>query len=345
MTEPMAPWWREVREAADLVASLIGAAAARAGRDGRYTPPPGVPVPRRRRKAGSLRHLAEVIRAHRLAVGMSVDKDTVAGVLAGELRFLTDQTLVVAVVRAAHLISGDPFTDADAQRLAVACDRMVTLVEKATEADRRAPELLPAAWAAGDTPSTPPARRTETIVFEARVPDPPLLRRAWVRAAAAVMLVAGTFAWSSARPHAAVENDARPREPELLCRTGAAGTEIIDDSTAVFDDDQATRLSPTLDFDQMNGSARYARYRGVTYYWGRAGSDDATPAAGGARVRWRPAGGEWHTCPVLLPVTERGYVHTAAVATTIAGQPVTIQVCLWRDVPRRENCTPEIATG
>jgi hypothetical protein len=44
-------------------------------------------------------------------------------------------------------------------------------------------------------------------------------------------------------------------------------------------------------------------------------------------------------------VTERGYVHTPAVATTILGHPVTVQICLWRDEPHRENCTPEITTG
>ncbi|WP_189334215.1 hypothetical protein [Actinoplanes ianthinogenes] len=46
-----------------------------------------------------------------------------------------------------------------------------------------------------------------------------------------------------------------------------------------------------------------------------------------------------------LPVTERGYVHTPAVATTIGGQPVSLRICLWRDTPRRENCTPVITTG
>ncbi|BCJ39369.1 hypothetical protein GCM10010168_63830 [Actinoplanes ianthinogenes] len=56
-------------------------------------------------------------------------------------------------------------------------------------------------------------------------------------------------------------------------------------------------------------------------------------------------GGAWHDCPVRLPVTERGYVHTPAVATTIGGQPVSLRICLWRDTPRRENCTPVITTG
>ena len=95
----------------------------------------------------------------------------------------------------------------------------------------------------------------------------------------------------------------------------------------------------------MNGSARYARHQGRTYYWGRAGSDDHDPHAGGARVRWRAGAGQWHSCPAPLAVTERGYVHTPAVATTIGGQPVTVQICLWRDTPRRENCTPEIRNG
>ena len=143
MTEQLAPWWKQVDEAAQLITSTVNAAVAKAGRDGVYVPPPGAPPPRRRRLAASLRHLAEVIRAHRMAPGTAVDKDVVARVLAGELRHLTDPVAVVAVARASHHIAGVPFGADDAQRLTVAVAHLNTLLEAAHEADRRAPDLLP----------------------------------------------------------------------------------------------------------------------------------------------------------------------------------------------------------
>lgn len=339
------PWWRDVDEAAHLVSSLVGAAVGRAAREGAYAPPPGAPEPRRRRTPASLRHLAEVIRAHRLAPGVSVDKDMVAAVLTGDHRQVSDPATVVAVARAAHLIAGTRFDDDDARRLTVACERVADLVERAREADRRVPGLLPAVRLPEGTP--PPA--AGPVVLEAYFATRGGRRR-WPAAG----VVAGTAAAAAAVAVAVTVLVLRDRaepgrraEPvrELACGADAPDAALIQDSTTVFDDDEATRLSPTLDFDQMNGSARYGRYRGLTYYWGRAGSDDDTPAAGGARVRWRASDGPWHSCPVVLPVGERGYVHTPAVATTILGRPVTVQVCLWRDQPRRENCTPEISTG
>ncbi|GAB7045682.1 hypothetical protein [Catenuloplanes indicus] len=138
-----APWWKQVDDAAALIASAVNAAAARAGRDGTYSPPRGSPPPRRRRRAASLRHLAEVIRTYRMAPGRAVDKDDVAGVLAGDLRHLTDPVTVVAVARASHRIAGVPFGADDARRLTVAVDYLNALLAAAHEADRRAPDLLP----------------------------------------------------------------------------------------------------------------------------------------------------------------------------------------------------------
>jgi len=141
--ERRAPWWQQVDEAAQLITSAVNAAAARAGRDGVYAPPPGSPSPRRRRRAASLRHLAEVIRAHRMAPGVAVDKDIVARVLGGDLRHLSDPVAVLAVTRASHHIAGVPFGEEDARRLIVAVEHLNTLLEAAYEADRRAPGLLP----------------------------------------------------------------------------------------------------------------------------------------------------------------------------------------------------------
>ncbi|GIE29431.1 hypothetical protein Ait01nite_024760 [Actinoplanes italicus] len=333
MPEPLAPWWRDAHDAAQLLASRLDAAAGQAGRDGVYTPPPGSPPPRRRRQPGSLRHLAEVIRTHRLTPGVSVDKDIVAKVLAGELRYITDPVLVVGVAKAAHLIAETPFDDDDAQRLSVASTRVAALVEAAEQADRDAPALLPAPRPALER------REAGPMVLEATV----TVRRPGRRRRRGLIIGTSLVALSCVTAGLfVVRSNAKTDAP---CRDGASGDDIIAATTSVFSDDGATRLSPTLDFDQMNGSARYARHAGRTYYWGRAGSDDHDPHSGGTRVRWRTADGDWHSCATALAVTERGYVHTPAVATTIGGEPVTVQICLWRDDPRRENCTEQISTG
>lgn len=333
----MAPWWQEVHRAAQLLASTVGAAAARAGRDGVYTAPPGTPQPRRRRQAGSLRHLAEVIRTERLAPGLSVDKDIVAGVLAGDLRYITDPTAVVAVARAAHQIGGVPFDDTEAQRLTVASQHVAALVEAAREADRVAPERVPVAAQ---------EKSPEPVVLDAYFTTrrPGRRRRMLIAGSAAAVLV-GAAAGAALTLRSGDGADGGEQLADADCHLGAGGTDIVMETTKVFKDDTATRLDPTLDFDAMNGSARYDRYQGRTYYWGRAGSDDEAPHAGGTRVRWRTADGRWRSCATALAVTERGYVHTPAVATTIGGQPVTVQICLWRDTPHRENCTAEVATG
>ncbi len=134
---------KNVNDTAQLITSVVNAAASKAGRDGVYAPPPDTAPPRRRRRAASLRHLAEVIRTHRMAPGIAVDKDIVAGVLAGDLRYLTDLVPVVAVTRASHHIAGLPFGDDDVQRLAVAVAHLNALLTTAYEYDRRTPYLLP----------------------------------------------------------------------------------------------------------------------------------------------------------------------------------------------------------
>ncbi|SFF11170.1 hypothetical protein SAMN05421541_106119 [Actinoplanes philippinensis] len=338
-TEPLPPWWQEVHDAARLLASTLNAAVVRAARDGVYTPPPGALPPKRRRQPASLRHLAEVIRSQRLAPGLSVDKDDVAAVLAGEPRRIANPVLVAAVARAAHQIAGVPFTDDDADRLTAGSAHIAALHEAARQADEKAPSTVPVR----DEPA------------EAPVVDAPVTarrpRKRWPLAVGVVgsVVLAGVGAFFVVDGRKDEVADGR-KGAQLIaadaeCGLGATGDDVITDTPALFDDDQATRLSPTLDFDQMNGSARYARHDGRTYYWGRAGSDDHDPHAGGARIRWSTPDGRWRSCATALARTERGYVHTPAVATTIGGQPITVQICLWRDEPRRENCTQEISNG
>ncbi|MFI5930746.1 hypothetical protein [Actinoplanes sp. NPDC051494] len=181
-------WWIEVYEAAQLLASQLNAAVVHAARVGVYTPPPGSPAPRRRRQPGSLRHLAEVIRAHRLAPGLSVDKDDVASVLAGDLRHLTDPVLVVAVARAAHVIARTPLTDVDAERLVVASTRVSALLDAARQADERAPRAVPAPQVVTRSPGEP-------VVIDAYFTTRrPGRRRALVIGALSAVVIAGVAA-------------------------------------------------------------------------------------------------------------------------------------------------------
>jgi hypothetical protein len=129
----------------------------------------------------------------------------------------------------------------------------------------------------------------------------------------------------------------QPAESDRPCRTDAGPLDILD--AALFVDDNVTRVNPTLDFDSMNGSALHKERDGRRFYWGRAGSDDLDPRSGGVRLRWHRQSTGWHGCAVVLPYEERGYVRTPAVANVIAGEPVTIVICMWRDQPATERCT------
>jgi hypothetical protein len=337
---------------------MLDNVAGRAGRDGQYVPPPGVPAPRRRRRPASLRHIAEVIRTHRLAPGVAVDKDDVARVLAGDPRAVADPLLVVAVVRACHQISGHEFDLQDAARFAAAAARITALSEAARAADERAPFLVPAVRPRAELVRTAgPDEATDGSTDEATdgttgeadgpyVIDGQFIARRWRWPGRFGQLVTtGGVALVAALIGAVVALQTVPRpDPDLTpvadlaCGDGTSGTDLVE-SRVVGPDEQAQVIEPFLDFDEMNGSARYNRYQGRTYYWGRAGSDDNVPRSGGARIRWQPAGGQWRSCPVTLARSERDYVRTMAVATTIGGRAVRVQVCLWRDEPYRENCT------
>lgn len=351
MPDVLPPWWQEVDNAAKLVASQLGAAAAEAARVGTYTPPPGSPTRRRQRRPASLRHIAEVVRAHRLCPGVGVDKDTVAAVLAADLRYINNPALVLAIAKACHVIARTSASPDESEQLTVAVERINRLVEDARAADERTPRATPVrqhlptpAASNDDHPDT-----SGPLVIDAQIttrrPGRHRMAVATIAtclalgAVVAVVVVLANTRSEPTSPSAAQDTpSAAPVNSEADCRKGTNGDDVLQ-TTTVFTDDAATRITPTLDFDQMNGSARYARHNGRTYYWGRAGSDDQDPHSGGASIRWRTSNAPWRTCPTPLAETERGYVHTLAVATTIGGEAVTIQVCIWRDDPYRENCT------
>jgi hypothetical protein len=196
------PWWTKVHDAAQLLVSQLDAAVAHAARVGVYTPPPGSPPPRRRRRPASLRHLAEVIRSHRLAPGLSVDKDDVAGVLAGDLRRITDPVLVVAVARASHLIAGTPLADVEADRLVVAGQHVAALIDAARQADERALRAVP-------VPVPVPRVVAEPVVIDAYFTTRrPGRRRALIAGVLAAVVIVGAGALLVPRvPHG-------PRDPQ-----------------------------------------------------------------------------------------------------------------------------------
>ncbi|WP_305783261.1 hypothetical protein [Symbioplanes lichenis] len=217
------PWWERVHEAAQLLASQVNAAVARAARDGVYSPPPGAPAPRRRRRPASLRHLAEVIRAHRLAPGMSVDKDDVAAVLAGDPRAVSDPVLVLGVARAAHLIAGVPLGNAEADRLVVAAAHVAALTETAREADGRAATLVPELVPVAHHPAEP------VIIDASFTTRRPGRRRALVAAVLGLLVLAGSAALTASRGTREPEPEEKPAPPAVTAATPLDHADSRDD--------------------------------------------------------------------------------------------------------------------
>ncbi|MFI6978419.1 hypothetical protein ACIBSV_07450 [Embleya sp. NPDC050154] len=218
------------------------------------------------------------------------------------------------------------------------------------------PDGSPGTSPDGGSATSPAASSEGSPTTASRRRQPPRLTA--VAALAAVAAASAGITWwatsgdSDARPSDSA--DARPMATQhidpvsesaptvLSCRDGVVDAGIIESPATIFVDSQATMVLPTLDFDTMNGSARYLSHQGRKYYWGRAGSDDHDPHSGGVRLLWRLDGETaWHECRKALPTEERDYVRTPAVPTVINNRAVTVKICLWRDDPYLENCTRE----
>lgn len=352
-------------EAEQHVARLLREAQARAVEHG------AVPEPRKGsakpRRPGSLRHIAAVItelRLYELAVSQpdGPDHNPIDQALKGKPSRVANVDLVLAIARACHHIAGQEFGDADARTYTEAVQRADTLRRRAEIAAKQRPSDQ------GDTAGTDSGTDAASTTDADSSPDAPasaeprrphLRRRTAIAALVAVAAAsAGITLWASSAwdsdgkasgtadtPSAATQNLAPAAAPEpaptvLSCQDGVADAGIIDAPATLFADNQATMVVPTLDFDTMNGSARYLSYQGRKYYWGRAGSDDNDPHAGGVRLLWKLDGEtSWHECRKALPKEERDYVRTPAVPTVINNRAVTIRICLWRDDPYLENCT------
>lgn len=353
-------------EAEQHVARLLREAQRRAVEHG------AVPQPRKGsakpRRPGSLRHIAAVItelRLYDLAVSPTdgPDHNPIDQALKGRPGRVANVDLVLAVARACHHIAGQEFGEAEARTYTEAAQRADALRRRAEMAGKGRP-VGPAADAAvpdaspgrgpdraadqepdgppDGSPTTAPGRRRLTTV---------VALVAVAAASAGITLWATSNESGTPSPNAtdtrsaAAQHLAPTTEPAptlLSCQDGVLDAGIIESPAVVFVDGQATMVLPTLDFDTMNGSARYLSHQGRKYYWGRAGSDDHDPHSGGVRLLWRLDGETaWHECRKALPTEERDYVRTPAVPTVINNRAVTIKICLWRDDPYLENCTQE----
>lgn len=317
------------QEAAQHVARLLRGAQALAKDHGT--------APTLRGRAESTRHILQVIKRHRLYPDTTSENpqlltislegasphNYVAKAFKGDLPRVKDAAWVLAVATACYQIADIDFGDEQKRELLQA-------VKAVTDADADT-------VAVAEVDEDPP------------VPDPKLRnwwpgRRFLTMTAGALVAVAAATAWFTSSDEADGKNPQTVSKNRILsCLDGTKKGEIIREPAKVFTDDQATMITPTLDFDIMNGSARYLSHKGPKYYWGRAGSDDNDPHSGGIRLRWTDNGGDdWHECRTPLPVDQRDYVRTPAVPTVIGGRDVTVKICLWRDEPYTEKCTVEL---
>ncbi|GAA4259315.1 hypothetical protein GCM10022255_083430 [Dactylosporangium darangshiense] len=206
----MTPWWQAVDEAVEsLVAALTAAAARAARRSERRTGRKRGRTGPKNRTQGIRRHLADVIRARRLAPGLAVDHKTVSALFAGHRGLVTDQALVVAVARACALVAGRKLTSKEADRLRTASARIAKLIARAEAADRAAapPPAVAAPTppaVAAPTPAVVPAPAPPAVPAPAPppvilVPEPapapvpvvvPVQRPRWVLIAVVLLVLA-----------------------------------------------------------------------------------------------------------------------------------------------------------
>ncbi len=157
MTEALTPRWQDADEAvASLVAALVAAAARTADHSGRKRP-----RGRERRPKSTRRHIAEVIRAHKLAPGLRVDRNMVAALLIGHRNLVSNPVLVVAVAQACAIIAGRKLGAKKAAQLRAASRRVAKLIARAEADMDRMPSQRTEPVPANTTPV--PARRAAVL--------------------------------------------------------------------------------------------------------------------------------------------------------------------------------------
>ncbi|WP_433089176.1 hypothetical protein ACQP1P_22655 [Dactylosporangium sp. CA-052675] len=138
--------------------AALSAMVARAEHRSSRKRPRGRDLPKRRDKSAR-RYLAEVIRSHRLAPGLRVDRNMIAALFTGHRELVGNPVLVVAVAQACGIISGRKLTSKEAARLRAASERVARLIRRAQEAGpvpAQAPIPVPA-------PAAPPPAETRPV--------------------------------------------------------------------------------------------------------------------------------------------------------------------------------------
>ena len=143
-----------------LVATLTAAAAQTADRGVRKGPR-GRKRSKRRPKS-TRRHIAEVIRGHRLAPGLRVDRNMVAALFLGHRDLVTNPVLVVAVAQACGIIAGRKLSAKKAARMRAASIHVAKLIERAdAETETGAP---PAPAVVEVAPRAPVERKPHRVL-------------------------------------------------------------------------------------------------------------------------------------------------------------------------------------
>ncbi|WP_327001696.1 hypothetical protein OHA72_42215 [Dactylosporangium sp. NBC_01737] len=123
----MTPRWQEADEAVEsLVATLVAAAARTADHGGRKGPRGRARS--ERRPQSTRRHIADVVRAHKLAPGVRVDRNVIAALFIGHRDHVSNPVLVVAVAQACSILAGRKLSAKKAARMRAASQRVAELI-------------------------------------------------------------------------------------------------------------------------------------------------------------------------------------------------------------------------
>ena len=151
----MTPRWQEADEAVEsLVATLVAAAARTADRGGRKGPRGRARS--ERRPQSTRRHIADAVRAHKLAPGVRVDRNVIAALFIGHRDHVSNPVLVVAVAQACSILAGRKLSAKKAARMRAASQRVAELIALA-DADTLLAVPAPRAPVEPTAPSAEPA--------------------------------------------------------------------------------------------------------------------------------------------------------------------------------------------
>lgn len=151
VTDTVTRRWQEADDAVESLVATLTALVVRAEHRGSRKRPRG-----RSRPKSTRRYLAEVIRSHRLAPGLRVDRNMIAALFTGHRELVGNPVLVVAVAQACGIIAGHKVPAKEAARLRAASARVARLIQRAQSAGP-----VPVAVAVPiPAPATPPVLET-----------------------------------------------------------------------------------------------------------------------------------------------------------------------------------------